>query len=106
MSNKHNFGTQNIFNGGAKFDNIFIGKVVDTTDKFDGNRIKVRIKGVDDKISDSDLTYELQPQFQYDISKTMSARFGYRRLYYDIKNERSSMDVTFSGFIVGLGFIF
>jgi hypothetical protein len=31
---------------------------------------------------DSDLIYELQPQFQYDFTETIAARLGYRRLYY------------------------
>lgn len=65
MSNKHNYGTSNIFNGETKFDSISIGKVVSINDEYDGNRIKVRIKGIDDKISETDLPYAfpLLPKF-------------------------------------------
>jgi len=53
---------------------------------------------------DSDLTYELQPEFQYDITDTMSARFGYRRVHYKEEfNDTSEFDGEMSGFILGLG---
>jgi hypothetical protein len=65
IANKHNYGGSNPFDGSTKFDNIPTGKVVSITDEYDGNRIKVRIKGIDDKISDTDLPYAfpLLPKF-------------------------------------------
>lgn len=62
---KLNFGTSSNFNSIPKFDNISIGKVVSIIDEFDGGRIKVRIKGLDDKSSDGDLPYSfpLLPKF-------------------------------------------
>jgi hypothetical protein len=53
---------------------------------------------------DSESTYELQPQFQYQISKNWATRLGYRRLAYDIESDSGNeIDVTFSGFIIGFG---
>lgn len=53
---------------------------------------------------DSDLTYELWPQFQYGHNN-LNARIGYRRLYYDIKNDDDNeFDASFHGLTVGLGF--
>jgi hypothetical protein len=64
-SNKYNIGGKNIFDSAPIFDNIFIGKVVSIADEFDGGRIKVRIKGIDDKLNDNDLIYAfpLLPKF-------------------------------------------
>lgn len=55
---------------------------------------------------DSDLTYELQPQFQFQITDAVVARVGYRRLYYDVKGDRGEFDAAFHGFILGLGVTF
>ena len=65
IANKHNYGSANPFDGNTKFDNIPTGKVVSITDEYDGNRIKVRIKGIDDKYTDDDLPYAfpLLPKF-------------------------------------------
>jgi hypothetical protein len=53
---------------------------------------------------DSDLTYELQPQFQYHFNETWIARVGYRRLYYDTKGSSgNSFDGAFHGFLIGFG---
>jgi hypothetical protein len=53
---------------------------------------------------DSESTYELQPQFQYQISKNWATRLGYRRLAYDIElDSGNKFDVTFSGLIIGFG---
>lgn len=53
---------------------------------------------------DSDLTYELQPELQYNFTDDVAGRFGYRRVYFkeEFSND-SEIDVTFSGFIIGLG---
>lgn len=56
---------------------------------------------------DSELTYELQPQLQFLIGDNLVARFGYRRLYYEIEGDRDNkFDGSFHGLIAGLGFIF
>jgi hypothetical protein len=53
---------------------------------------------------DSESVTELQPQFQYQISKNWATRLGYRRLAYDIKSDSGNeVDITFSGFIIGFG---
>ena len=53
---------------------------------------------------DSDLTYELQPQFQFAFNDTWAGRIGYRRLYYDVEGSRgNSFDGSFHGLILGLG---
>jgi len=53
---------------------------------------------------DSKKTYELQPQFQYQISKNWATRLGYRSLTYNFEGDKSNtLDVTLSGFIIGFG---
>lgn len=54
---------------------------------------------------DSEKTYELQPQFQFQISDNVAARFGYRRLYYEIESEDGgkAFDGAFQGLIIGIG---
>ncbi len=53
---------------------------------------------------DSRLTYELWPQFQYQISDHWAARFGYRRLYYDIRDDDANKwNGGFQGWVLGLG---
>lgn len=52
---------------------------------------------------DSEFTYELQPQLQFQINETLVARVGYRRLYYDINGDRTGFQGSFHGFILGLG---
>lgn len=56
---------------------------------------------------DSDLTYELMPQFQFDFTDSLAMRVGYRRLYYDFEGDRgNSFDGSFHGFFIGLGWTF
>lgn len=57
---------------------------------------------------DSDFVYELQPQIQYDINETMSARFGYRRVGYKFEgdNNENELNVSMAGLIAGLGITF
>ncbi len=55
---------------------------------------------------DSDLTYELQPQFQFQLNDSLVARVGYRRLYYDYSGDHGNFDGSFHGLIAGLGFVF
>jgi len=54
---------------------------------------------------DSKLCYEMQPQFQYDISEHVATRFGYRRVGYEFSKSNSTNEVnlTFAGLLVGLG---
>lgn len=54
---------------------------------------------------DSESTYEVQPQFQFQINDSLAARFGYRRLFYDIESENglNNWDGSFQGLFVGLG---
>jgi hypothetical protein len=57
---------------------------------------------------DSKLVYELQPQLQYQISQTMAARAGYRRVGYEIEGDKdgNELNVALAGLIVGLGVTF
>lgn len=52
----------------------------------------------------SDLTYELWPQIQYQFAAHWVARVGYRRLYYRISNDNGTgWDGSFSGLMLGVG---
>ncbi len=52
----------------------------------------------------SRLTYELWLQLQYQISEHWAARFGYRRLYYDIRDDdANNWKGGFQGIVIGLG---
>jgi hypothetical protein len=56
---------------------------------------------------DSKLTYQLQPQFQYQFNSTWEMRFGYRRLSYNINSSRgNNLDVRFAGPLIGFGATF
>jgi opacity protein-like surface antigen len=56
---------------------------------------------------DSDLTYELQPEFQYNFTDTLAGRLGYRRVYYkEEKDSNNEFKGSFAGLIAGLGFTF
>lgn len=61
---------------------------------------------------DSDTTYELMPQFQYQFADSFALRFGYKKLYYDYNTGTKgtanyrAFDGDFSGPFVGLGFTF
>ncbi len=53
---------------------------------------------------DSKLTYELWPQFQYQISEHWATRLGYRRLYYDIRDDDANKwNGGFQGWVIGIG---
>ncbi len=54
---------------------------------------------------DSVRTWDLQPQVQFQITDRLAARFGYRRLYSDVKSERgiARFDGAFHGLILGIG---
>jgi hypothetical protein len=58
---------------------------------------------------DSDMVYELQPQFQYQITPNVAARLGYRRVGYKFKGEHNSdneMNIALTGLIAGVGVTF
>jgi len=61
MSNKFISGSKSIFNGNSNDNvlksNFFTGVVLTNTDKSDAGRVKVRILGLDEGISDSDLPF-------------------------------------------------
>lgn len=55
---------------------------------------------------DSDLTWELSPQFVYDCACGFDVRVGYRNLNYDFEKGRDSLDMTIKGPVLGFGFSF
>ncbi len=55
---------------------------------------------------DSDLVWELSPQFEYVYSEKLDVRFGYRSLNYKFKKGGDEVDVSLAGIILGLGFRF
>jgi len=61
MSNKFAFGGKSIYNqgGGRRLETtiFYYGKVVSNIDELGANRIKVRISGVDDVLSNNDLSF-------------------------------------------------
>lgn len=55
---------------------------------------------------DSDTTYEMAPQIQWDFSNAFAARFGYRKMFYEEGNGDEKLDIAFQGLFVGMGWIF
>ncbi len=56
---------------------------------------------------DSKLTYETQPQLQFQLTDVVVARLGYRKLYYDVDGDRdNNFDGSFSGALAGVGLEF
>jgi outer membrane protein OmpA-like peptidoglycan-associated protein len=61
---------------------------------------------------DSDTTYELWPQFQYQFSDNFALRFGYRTLHYRVSEGRKAvgnfneLDGDIQGLTLGLGWTF
>jgi hypothetical protein len=54
---------------------------------------------------DSHLVYEVQPQLQYDFTKSVSARLGYRTVGYKFKGD-NELNIELSGLIFGVGVMF
>jgi outer membrane protein OmpA-like peptidoglycan-associated protein len=54
---------------------------------------------------DSEKMYEMWPQFQLQINDKLAARFGYRRLFYDIESETTAnrWDGSLQGVTIGIG---
>lgn len=55
---------------------------------------------------DSDLVYELFPQFQYQITEHMAARLGYRTIGYKFEDGDNELNINLAGIMVGLGLTF
>lgn len=55
---------------------------------------------------DSDLVWELQPQFQYQFTDTIAARLGYRTIHYKFTQDGNRLNIDLSGLIVGVGVMF
>jgi len=61
---------------------------------------------------DSDMTYELMPQFQYQFADSFAVRFGYKRLYYkEAAGPKNTprfelIDGSIAGLFVGVGWTF
>ena len=53
---------------------------------------------------DSDSTYELQPQVQFQMTEKAALRFGYRKLHYNIDNTTTGngFDGAFEGVLIGV----
>lgn len=54
----------------------------------------------------SDLTYQILAGLNWQLSKTFSAKFGYRYFYQDYENNNFKWDMTNSGPFAGLGIRF
>jgi outer membrane protein OmpA-like peptidoglycan-associated protein len=52
---------------------------------------------------DTDTTYALSPQFQYQFAKSFAARFGYKTVHYESDNDD---EIDISGLFVGVGWTF
>jgi hypothetical protein len=54
---------------------------------------------------DSEESYELWPQVQFDINDNIALRFGYRKLHYEVESGRrgNAFDGAFEGGMLGLG---
>src|SRR5262249_54955941 len=46
---------------------------------------------------DSDTTYSLMPQLQYQFSDAFALRVGYKRIYWKLKDNDNELDASFSG---------
>ena len=55
---------------------------------------------------DSDTTYSMMPQLQYQFSESFAARFGYKKLHYEFDDGGPNKDIDLSGFFVGVGWTF
>jgi outer membrane protein OmpA-like peptidoglycan-associated protein len=55
---------------------------------------------------DSDTTYSMMPQFQYQFSDSFAARFGYKKLHYEFDEGGPNSEIDLSGLFVGIGWTF
>jgi hypothetical protein len=54
---------------------------------------------------DSDTSYELSPQIQWDFAKSFAMRFGYKKLFYEVGGN-DKLDISLQGLYLGAGWIF
>ena len=54
---------------------------------------------------DSDTTYSMMPQLQYQFSDSFAARFGYKKLHYEF-DEDGDNEIDLSGLFLGVGWTF
>jgi outer membrane protein OmpA-like peptidoglycan-associated protein len=55
---------------------------------------------------DSDTTYTMMPQLQYQFSDSFALRFGYKKLYYKFKNNNNEFEPAIEGAFLGVGWTF
>jgi hypothetical protein len=57
---------------------------------------------------DSNSTYQLQPQFQYQFNSTWELRFGYRKMHYKFtgNNDNNTLNLNLGGPLIGFGATF
>jgi outer membrane protein OmpA-like peptidoglycan-associated protein len=55
---------------------------------------------------DSDTTYTMMPQVQYQFSDSFAARFGYKKLFYKLKDNGNQFENAFEGVFLGVGWTF
>jgi len=57
-------------------------------------------------LGSSDLVYEVQPTFQFQITDLLAARAGFRRVYWKYQGPAVKFDGSLNGFLLGLGATF
>ena len=55
---------------------------------------------------DSDTTYTMMPQVQYQFADSFALRFGYKKLYYKFKNNNNEFEPAIKGAFLGVGWTF
>ncbi len=55
---------------------------------------------------DSDTTYTLMPQLQFQFSESFAGRFGYKKIHYEWDDNGPNSDIDLSGLFVGVGWTF
>ena len=56
---------------------------------------------------DSDLAYELWPQVQYQMTDSIAARLGYRRVGYKFEDDNDNeLNIAMAGLTLGVGVTF
>jgi hypothetical protein len=55
---------------------------------------------------DSDTTYSMMPQLQYQFADSFALRFGYKKLYYKFKENNNEFEPSFAGPFLGVGWTF
>ena len=55
---------------------------------------------------DSELVWEMSPQFEYRAGERYEVRIGYRNLDYEVDEGRNGIDISFRGPLLGIGLKF